>query len=312
MLWWQWTIILLVCVVVVVLVNVLMRPKTHCCDILNLYFVSDKEEIDYFKTHIKHRLDAHSNVKWYLAEYTNNYVYTLNTNSVLVPSAKPEAWFEQVFSGNKFNVLVYSGHSGGPYLGNEDNPMISMNKFSQILRKTIPRKLSFVWFDSCNMGFLQSLVLLGDITEYVVGAPNYHDWQSVLQTDEIYHMNNDDAKSIGKVLHSAASKYNNKNMLVEMCVYRPKLLSNLWLLYKKYHGALIHDNRSLIEDDYFDIRDVIEVSRGVVPDNVLDDMRRSLSQGIVVRERCKSCAKGVRDSYLAVQKNRGLDGSVFV
>jgi hypothetical protein len=144
------------------------------------------------------RLRAHKNVKWYLARFGNGTITTIETNSVWVSPGEPDRWFRQVFSGNEFEALVYSGHSGGPYLGNEDDPMIRIDTFVRILRST-KRELAFIWFDSCNMGFLQSLVLMNGVAKYVVGAPNYYDWQSVLQTREIYHLGRGDASELTRI-----------------------------------------------------------------------------------------------------------------
>lgn len=280
--------------------------------ILNVYIANNDEELAYFRAHILERLRAHSNVMWYLGKFSAGTVTTLDTNSVWVPAAAPEMWFKRVFSGNKFDGLVYSGHSGGPYLGNEDDPMIRLDVFVRVLRATT-RELAFIWFDSCNMGFLQSLVLLNGVARYVVGAPNYYDWQSVLQTREIYHLSSGDASELISVIRSQASKYDgDAEVLVELCVYMPSKLNSLWLLYKQNRRRLVHDANSRIEDDYFDVQGIIDSSRGRVDDGTLDRMQDALNQGLVARGRCDSCAVEVRDSYLAVQKNRDTDGSELI
>lgn len=283
----------------------------HECRILNLYFANDQEELDYFRLHIAPRLTAHRNVKWYLGKFSDGVVSTLDTNSTWVSTRSPELWFREVLTTNNFDALVYSGHSGGPYLGNEDDPMISMSIFARILR-SIKHELAFIWFDSCNMGFLQSLVLLDGVAKYVVGAPNYYDWQSVLQTREIYHLCHGSSSELESVIRSQASKYDgDAETLVELCIYRPDRLSTLWLLYKQYHHQLVHNDSAQIEGDYYDVQDILDASAGVVGTGVLKQMQSALDGGLVSRRRCDKCALDVRDSVLAVQKNRDLDGSLL-
>lgn len=301
---WLW--LALVLLVVVVLVAAMVMDTVPKCKVLALYFVSDVSELEYFDREVVNKLMDHPHVTWYLAKFDNGRVVTLDGHEMLSPMP-PAQWFERVLASGAYDGLVYSGHSGGPYLGNENKQMIRIDEFVRILRAT-GRRLSFIWFDSCNMGFLQSLVLMNGVAKYVVGAPNYYDWHTVLQTREIYHLCRGDSRELEHVIKSQVSKYDTSDVLVELCLYRPDRLNTLWMLYKEHWRRLRHDANTQIEDDYHDVSDVIRLSAGQVDARVLRVMKSSLESGVVSRRRCRECAVGVRDSTLAVQMGRDLDG----
>jgi len=306
--WW-----LLVLAVVLVVVGIawcvlrvalrgVLKSGDVGCRIVNTYFVKDQSERDYFERHVR---DSIVGVDWYLATVESGQVVTIDSNKSIISPCSPILWFKQVFAGS-YDAWIYSGHSGGPYLGPEDAPIITIE---ELVKSFQSGRLKFIWFDSCNMGFLESLVMLEGVTEYVVGAPNYYDWHSVLQTNEIYRLVDGDPEELIRVLKAQASVYDRTDVLVELCLYRMGPLGTLWRLYKSHKSSLIHSEDAKIEGDYYDLPSVIRDSRGYVDDGILDEMTRKLEAGLVHYTRCNLCAQSVPESRLAVRFDELSGGS---
>lgn len=279
--------------------------------ILNLYFIIDDTELAYFRHHVESRLREHNNVRWYLVKYDELTKSCIEIETNAQPVAvieSPTRYISDVVRMNRdVDAIVYSGHSSGPFLGREEHPMINIGDFVRILRAELRKELAFIWFDSCNMGYLQSLVMMAGIAKYVVGAPNYYDWQSVLQTSEIYHLSRGDDSELRDVMMQQAGKFDGvKDVLVELCVYEPRRLNTLWLLYKQYCGKLQYPDNAKIEDDYYDITRLVEANSRILGPDIVRDFEDALNAGVLRRARCKSCAVDVPESYLAVQKNKDI------
>jgi hypothetical protein len=233
----------------------------------------------------------------------------LKTNAKPVGNIEcPVKYITQALRNNRdIEAIVYSGHSGGPYLGGEGNPMINIDEVSKILKEELTHELSFIYFDSCNMGFLRALVSLAGTAKYVVGCPNYCDWVSILQTSEIYHLGKGDISELKTLLDNHVGKYDGReDVLVELCVYEPKKLIKLWDLYKQHEDNMIFPKEAVIEEDYYDLLKLIDYNRGVLPGDVTKELEETFAKGVIKRARCEQCALDVPPAYLAVRPGNNM------
>jgi hypothetical protein len=74
-------------------------------------------------------------------------------------------------------AFSYYGHGGGVVIGPWNDPLMTINKFTNIFLKKLTPK--FVAFDSCYLGSIVSLYEVAKYTDYAIASPSWHPYTSI-------------------------------------------------------------------------------------------------------------------------------------
>lgn len=274
---------------------------TRAARILSIYVVLNKEEEEYFYNNVYPKIQryAGSNFIFYLC----NDKKLLFTNS----SHQHVKTFTDILQCHTdIDVLVYSGHSTGAELGHEHNPIIKVEALGQLIRSTMSCRIGFVYFDSCNMGTLNALSALSGVSNYIIGTPNFYDWDSILEYPSIYQLTRYSCRDLWS-LDCLVNEYVLAGLstqdLREICIYEPGQAPRLHGYVLDYYEFLQFDNGSQIEEDLYDLYRVLWRSQEHLPKDLFIKMMDALFRLVRVRHR-NSNNRAIMPSCLAIYNEK--------
>ncbi len=276
--------------------------------IVSIYVVEDEEELEYYYTKVKPKYMQYStlplaNVDSYLCSWEHNKFKLLEPYNSGLDNEDFAIFMKNLLSRYpNLDALVYSGHSSGDHIGSMDFPMMDTIDLAQLLAQQLQQKLKFIYFDSCNMGTIPWVNYFEPVATYVVGTPNYYEWQSILESPEIYHINPASPDDIKYMIAGYTSSGNGKPELLEIGMYNPGASINLWRYMKELNdfGKLIVDDYGLIEEDIYDVLRILKRSKNRLSQGEWNLAKQLTSESIVFRSRCIHDST-VLPSYLGIQ-----------